>query len=305
MKKDELIEILNYNPELDKYINEYLNSEYNTSKNTRESYATDLYLLAKYYPKKNLKNLTKENIQEYLRNQNKSSKTKARYLTAINNFYKYLIEIKAITINPCEGIKMPKIEKKLPEYLTIEEVDNLLDIRTSSAYDQRNKAMLEVLYATGMRISELCNLTTSNLFLEDKLIKVMGKGSKERLVPINDIAIEFLNNYLKFGRNELLGTSTCEYVFISSRHVKITRQAFFKYIKKLCQEKGINKKISPHILRHSFATHLLNNGADLRIVQELLGHSDISTTQIYTHLSTEKLEKEYDKHPLMQEKSHH
>ena len=148
--------------------------------------------------------------------------------------------------------------------------------------------MLEVLYATGMRISELCNLTTSNLFLEDKLIKVMGKGSKERLVPINDTAIEFLNNYLKFGRNELLGTSTCEYIFISSRHTKITRQAFFKYIKKLCQEKGIKKQISPHILRHSFATHLLNNGADLRIVQELLGHSDISTTQIYTHLSTEK-----------------
>lgn len=305
MKKDELIAIFNHNPELEKYMNEYLNSEYNTSKNTRESYATDLYLLAKYYPKKNLKNLTKENIQEYLRNQNKSSKTKARYLTTINNFYKYLVEAKVITINPCEGIKMPKIEKKLPEYLTIEEIDNLLDIRTSSAYDQRNKAMLEVLYATGMRISELCNLTTSNLFLEDKLIKVMGKGSKERLVPINDTAIEFLNNYLKFGRNELLATSTCEYIFISSRHTKITRQAFFKYIKKLCQEKGIKKQISPHILRHSFATHLLNNGADLRIVQELLGHSDISTTQIYTHLSTEKLEKEYNKHPFMQEKSHH
>lgn len=299
MKKEELEDIFSYNPELEKYITEYLNSEYNTSKNTRESYTTDLYLLAKYYPKKNLKHLKKENIQEYLRNQNKSSKTKARYLTTINNFYKYLINNNIIKENPCEGIKMPKIEKKLPEYLTIEEVDNLLDIRTSTAYDQRNKAMLEVLYATGMRISELCNLTTSNLFLEDKLIKVMGKGSKERLIPINDIAIDFLNNYLKFGRNELLGTTSCEYVFISSRHTKITRQAFFKYIKKICQEKGINKKISPHILRHSFATHLLSNGADLRIVQELLGHSDISTTQIYTHLSNEKIEKEYDKHPFM------
>ncbi len=305
MKKEELEDIFSYNPELEKYITEYLNSEYNTSKNTRESYTTDLYLLAKYYPKKNLKHLKKENIQEYLRNQNKSSKTKARYLTTINNFYKYLINNNIIKENPCEGIKMPKIEKKLPEYLTIEEVDNLLDIRTSTAYDQRNKAMLEVLYATGMRISELCNLTTSNLFLEDKLIKVMGKGSKERLIPINDIAIDFLNNYLKFGRNELLGTTSCEYVFISSRHTKITRQAFFKYIKKICQEKGINKKISPHILRHSFATHLLSNGADLRIVQELLGHSDISTTQIYTHLSNEKIEKEYDKHPFMHEKSHY
>ena len=305
MKQDELKEIFLHNPELEQYINEYLNAEYNTSKNTRESYATDLYLLAKYYQPKNIINLNKEEIQEYLRKQNKSSKTKARYLTSIHNFYKYLLEHDFLTKNPCEGIKMPKLEKKLPEYLTVEEVDQLLNIEASSAYDLRNKAMLEVLYATGMRVSELCNLTMSNLFLEDGLVKVFGKGSKERIVPINDVAIQALNEYLRFGRNELLGTKTCEYVFISSRHTKITRQAFFKYIKKLCEEKGIQKNISPHILRHSFATHLLNNGADLRVVQELLGHSDIATTQIYTHLSNEKLEAEYEKHPLMQEKSHH
>lgn len=305
MKKDQLDEIYQKNPELHQYINEYLNTEYNTSKNTRESYNTDLYLLSKYYIDKNLLELSKEDIQEYLRKQNKSSKTKARYLTSINNFYKYLIEKGMLNKNPCDDIKMPKIEKKLPNYLTVEEVDNLLNIRASTAYELRNKAMLEVLYATGIRISELCNLTMSNLFLEDNLIKVFGKGSKERLVPINDIAIEALNNYLKFGRGQLLGIKISEYVFISSRHTKISRQAFFKYIKKLCQEKGIKKNISPHILRHSFATHLLNNGADLRIVQELLGHSDISTTQIYTHLSNEKIEKEYSKHPLMHEKSHH
>lgn len=305
MNCKELEEVYKTNPELAQYINEYLNTEYNTSKNTITSYATDICLLAKYYPHKNIKNLKKEDIQEYLRLQNKSSKTKARYLTSINNYYKYLIYNNVININPCDGIKMPKLEKKLPDYLTIEEVNNLLDIRSSSAYDLRNKAMLEVLYATGMRISELCNLTMSNLFLEDALIKVFGKGSKERLVPINDIAINALEEYLKFGRNELLGTKDSEYVFISSRHTKITRQAFFKYLKKLCVEKGIKKNISPHILRHSFATHLLNNGADLRVVQELLGHSDISTTQIYTHLSNEKLEQEYDKHPLMHEKSHY
>lgn len=305
MKQDELKEIFLHNPELEQYINEYLNAEYNTSKNTRESYATDLYLLAKHYQPKNIKNLNKEDIQEYLRRQNKSSKTKARYLTSIHNFYKHLLEHDLLVKNPCEGIKMPKLEKKLPEYLTTQEVDQLLDIQASSAYDLRNKAMLEVLYATGMRVSELCNLTMSNLFLEDGLVKVFGKGSKERLVPINNVAIQALNEYLRFGRNELLGTKTCEYVFISSRHTKITRQAFFKYIKKLCEEKGIQKNISPHILRHSFATHLLNNGADLRVVQELLGHSDIATTQIYTHLSNEKLEAEYEKHPLMQEKSHH
>ena len=305
MKKEELEEILKTNKELDKYMNEYISTEYNTSKNTRESYKTDLYLLAKYYKGKNIKNLNKEDIQEYLRKNDKSSKTKARYLTSINNFYKYLVENNLISKNPCDGIKMPKLEKKLPDYLTIEEVDNLLNIRASTAYELRNKAMLETLYATGMRISELVNLTMSNLFLEDHLIKVFGKGSKERLVPIGDTAITALEEYLKFGRGELLGTKSSEYVFISSRHTNITRQAFFKYIKKLCQEKGIKKNISPHILRHSFATHLLNNGADLRVVQELLGHSDISTTQIYTHLSNEKLEQEYEKHPLLHEKSHH
>ena len=305
MKKEELEEILKTNKELDKYMNEYISTEYNTSKNTRESYKTDLYLLAKYYKGKNIKNLNKEDIQEYLRKNDKSSKTKARYLTSINNFYKYLVENNLISKNPCDGIKMPKLEKKLPDYLTIEEVDNLLNIRASTAYELRNKAMLETLYATRMRISELVTLTMSNLFLEDHLIKVFGKGSKERLVPIGDTAIAALEEYLKFGRGELLGTKSSEYVFISSRHTNITRQAFFKYIKKLCQEKGIKKNISPHILRHSFATHLLNNGADLRVVQELLGHSDISTTQIYTHLSNEKLEQEYEKHPLLHEKSHH
>lgn len=305
VKKEELEEILKTNKELDKYMNEYISTEYNTSKNTRESYKTDLYLLAKYYKGKNIKNLNKEDIQEYLRKNDKSSKTKARYLTSINNFYKYLVENNLISKNPCDGIKMPKLEKKLPDYLTIEEVDNLLNIRASTAYELRNKAMLETLYATGMRISELVNLTMSNLFLEDHLIKVFGKGSKERLVPIGDTAIAALEEYLKFGRGELLGTKSSEYVFISSRHTNITRQAFFKYIKKLCQEKGIKKNISPHILRHSFATHLLNNGADLRVVQDLLGHSDISTTQIYTHLSNEKLEQEYEKHPLLHEKSHH
>ena len=193
---------------------------------------------------------------------------------------------------------MPKLEKKLPEYLTIDEIDKLLDIKTNTAFEKRNKAMLEMLYGTGMRISELINLTMSNLYLDDDMVKVFGKGSKERIIPFNEYAKECLIDYLNYGRGELLGTKNSEFVFISSRHSKITRQAFFKIIKKLCEEAGIKKNISPHILRHSFATHLLHNGADLRIVQELLGHSDISTTQIYTHLSNEKLESEYDKHPF-------
>ncbi len=300
MKKDDLQEILNSSASLRKYIMEYLYTEYNTSKNTRNSYAYDLILFAKFFESRDVAFLKKDDIQEYLRSRKESSaKTRAHYLTTINNFYKYLISENIIKQNPCEGIKMPKLEKKLPVYLTVEEVDNLLDINTSTAYDLRNKAMLEVLYATGVRVSELCDLQMSNLFLDDGIIKVYGKGSKERLVPINETAIKYLREYLRFSRGSLLGTKDSEYVFISSRHTRITRQAFFKFLKKLCEEKGIKKNISPHILRHSFATHLINNGADLRIVQELLGHSDIQTTQIYTHLSNEKLEEEYNHHPLL------
>lgn len=288
------------NPELKSYIEEYLYTEYNSSKNTINSYASDLKELANFYNNKNIAYLSKDEIQEYLRKMiEKTSRTKAHYLTVFKLFYVYLINKGVISINPCEGIKMPKLEKKLPDYLTIEEVDNLLDIKTSTAYDKRNKAMLEVLYATGIRVSELINLTMSNLYLDDEMIKVFGKGSKERVVPINEVAIDYLNDYLSYGRSELLGIKTSEYVFISSRHTKITRQAFFKFLKKLCEEKGIRKNISPHTLRHSFATHLLNNGADLRVVQELLGHSDIATTQIYTHLTNKTLKKEYEKHPFM------
>lgn len=300
MNKDELNTIFKNNPELEQYIKEYLYTEYNTSKNTRNSYAYDLIMFAKYFESKNVIHLKKDNIQEYLRsNKNKKAKTIAHYLTTINNFYKYLVDKKIIMNNPCSSIKMPKLDKKLPVYLTIEEVNKLLDIRTSTSYDLRNKAMLELLYATGMRISELCDLKMSNLYLKDEMVKVFGKGSKERLVPINEIAIKALEEYLNYGRNDLLGIHDSEYVFISSRHTRITRQAFFKYLKRLCEEKGIKKNISPHILRHSFATHMLNNGADLRIVQELLGHSDIATTQIYTHLTNEKLEREYEKHPML------
>lgn len=303
MKKEELDELLVNNPELNKYLKEYLYTEYSSSKNTRNSYTYDLILFAKYFNGQNLRCLTKENIQEYLRhNKEQKAKTKAHYLTSISNFYIYLVNNNLLNENPCEGIKMPKLEKKLPVYLTVEEVDNLLDIKTSTAYDLRNKAMLELLYASGVRISELCDLKMSNIYLEDNMIKVFGKGSKERLIPFNDYAKKSLQEYLTYGREALLKTKDSEYVFISSRGTRITRQAFFKFLKKLCEEKGINKNISPHILRHSFATHLLNNGADLRIVQELLGHSNISTTQIYTHLTSEKLESEYEKHSLFQNK---
>ena len=296
-------DIFKNNKELESYVNEFLYTEYNTSKATRESYIYDLKKLALFYNKKNIAHLNKENIQEYLRKLTYyKSRTKAHYLTVFNSFYNYLVSEGYISINPCDSIKMPKLEKKLPSYLSEEEIDRILDIKTNTAYEKRNKAMLEILYGTGIRISELVNLTMSNIYLDDEMIKVFGKGSKERIIPINNYALNCLNDYLQFARGELLGTKSSEFVFISSRHSKITRQAFFKILKKICEEAGIKKSISPHILRHSFATHLLHNGADLRVVQELLGHSDISTTQIYTHLSDEKLEHEYDKHPFMNKK---
>lgn len=284
------------NPELKRYALEYLYTEYNTSKNTRNSYLYDLKELALYY-NKNISYLSKEEIQEYLRQKKISARSKAHYITVFKSFYNFLVKENIIKENPMETIKMPKLEKKLPEYLSVEEVEKILNIKTNTAYEKRNKAMLEMLYATGMRISELINLTMSNIYLEENLVKVMGKGSKERIIPFNDYAKEYLTHYLEYARPELLGIKTSEYVFISSRHSNISRQAFFKTLKNICKENGIQKDVSPHTLRHSFATHMLHNGADLRIVQELLGHSDIATTQIYTHLTNELLEHEYEKLP--------
>ena len=299
MKHDNLKEIFKNNPELEKYIQEYLNTEYNDSLNTRKSYMYDLVSLAKFYENRNIAYLKKEEIQEYLRKNNNKARTKAHYLTSLEHFYNYLLEKNIIKDNPIQDIVMPKIGKKLPEYLTEEEINTLLDFRANTIYEIRNQAMLELLYGTGIRISELCNLTMSNLYIEDEMIKVFGKGNKERIIPMNEIAIQALKRYLEYSRSYLLGTKTCEYVFISSRHTKITRQAFFKFLKQLCRDKHIEKEISPHTIRHSFATHLINHGADLRSVQELLGHSDIATTQIYTHLSNETIKKEYNKHPFI------
>ena len=190
--------------------------------------------------------------------------------------------------------------KYLPEYLTEEEIDKILDINLNNYYDYRNIAMLETLYATGMRVSELVNLEMVNLDLDNALVRIMGKGSKERIIPLTDIAIKRLQIYIKDHRPQLLNNKNSNYVFISRNQKNISRQAFFKIIKTICQSKGINKNISPHTIRHSFATHLLAHGADLRIIQELLGHEDISTTQIYTHLTNTQIKKDYELHPRNQ-----
>ena len=189
------------------------------------------------------------------------------------------------------------MEKKAPEILTIEEVDKLLDIPLKTKYDYRNKAMLEILYGSGLRISELINLTTRDVDFENAVIRCLGKGSKERIVPINDYIIHYLKLYLD-KRNLFLIKGQNDYLFLNNHGKQMTRQGFLKNLQKILKEKNITKHVTPHTLRHSFATHILSGGADLRSIQLLLGHSDISTTKIYTHISHEKVRDDYKQfHP--------
>ena len=291
MKKDI---ILSENIEL--YL-KYLRFERKLSNNTYESYRYNLIKICSFFNTNDITNLTSDDIRNFLYNSKESSKTNAHYLTVFKSFYNYLLDIEKISKNPCDEIKSPKTPKNLPKFLTEEEVNKLLNIKCQKPIDYRNKAMLELLYATGIRISELLNLTLANINILDSSIKVMGKGSKERIIPISDITIKYLNLYISEYRNYILKTKQSEFVFINYNGERMSRQGFFKILKNLCLESGINKEISPHILRHSFATHLLNHGADLRIIQELLGHENITTTEIYSHISNEKVKDDYSKHP--------
>ena len=283
----------------DKYIKfylEYLKYERRVSDNTVESYGENLKIISNDINKDLLK-LDVNDIRNYLRSSNVTPKTKAHYLSVLNSFYNYMIFNGIIKANPCSGIKLPKLEKKLPNYLTIEEIDKLLDIKLTKPIDYRNKAMLEVLFATGMRISELINLTLNQIDYDECVIRVFGKGKKMRIIPFGNSAIEYLKLYINEYRTFILKTKSSEYVFINKNGTKMSRQGFFKILKKIVNEAGIKKDVSPHTLRHSFATYLLNNGADLRVIQELLGHENLVTTEIYSHLSNKKIEEDYQHHP--------
>jgi len=281
---------------IEKYMS-YLEFERKLSNNTIKSYLNDLKDFDMYF-NGNLLNLSYDNIKKYIDTlQDKTSTTISHYLTVINSFYEFLISEELITSNPCENIATPKVNKKLPNYLTEEEVSKLMDIDLITPYDFRNKAMLELLYATGLRITELCNLKLSDVDVNNCFIRVFGKGKKERIVPVTDLALKHLITYVEEYRNLILKDKDSEYLFISNSLSNISRQGFFKIIKKECKRVGIEKNVSPHILRHSFATHLLKHGADLRIIQELLGHEDITTTQVYAHLVNEKLKSDYEYHP--------
>ena len=279
----------------DEYINDfllYLEMDLNYSKNTINTYLNSLNQL-NLYIKKDLLKLTSNDIEKFIMSLELESSSVSNYMSSYKTFYNYYIKLGKISINPIDTIDSPKLEKKLPTYLTIEEIDKLLDIDIIDAFSARNKSMLELLYATGLRISELINLEFKNIDLNDCIVRVMGKGSKERIIPISDTAIKYLKIYVKDYRKKLVKKEINNYVYLNNHGKKMTRQGVFKVIKKRTSEIGIKKEVSPHTLRHSIATHMLENGADLRIIQEFLGHESISTTQIYTHLSNVKLKSDY------------
>lgn len=285
---------------------EYLTVELGLSANTRQAYERDLRLFCKTLGFKNsdaLVNVSREQITGYmtqLKEKGLAAATIARKLAAIKAFYRFMTAEGYMDANPAEVVEAGTKGIKLPHVLSEDEVVRLLnqpDITTSEGF--RDRTMLEVLYATGMRVSELINLTLERVDLNMKYIIAFGKGSKERIVPLGSVAAEFLQQYLEKVRPKLThaGRNT-NIVFLAFGGHELTRQRFWQIIRAYGRKANINKALTPHILRHSFATHLLDNGADLRSVQELLGHSDISTTQIYTHLTNKRLRDIYAKaHP--------
>ena len=280
------------NENLENYRN-YLKYERAYSDNTVGAYMNDLNKYEEFLKKDILESDT-EDLEKYLKYiKNLESTTVAHKITSIKSYFNYNIKRGIVSVNPADKVSRPKLTKHLPEYLTEEEVGKLLDVEVRSPYDYRNKTILELLYSSGIRISELVNIKTPNYDSEECLIRIMGKGSKERIVPLGDYAVNIMNDYMNNYR-PLINKKHTDYVFVNNRGDKISRQFIFKVIKKEALKKGIKKDISPHTLRHTFATHLLKNGADLRIIQELLGHENISTTQIYTHVTNNKLKSDYE-----------
>lgn len=267
------------------------------------SYQNDLDVYYSFLQDKSVflvKDITSDHIKEFLkiRGDSESTSTVAHNLTVIKNFHKYLIKENIVKEDVSLFISRPKLQKRLPRALTVEEVDLLLDITLNTPFDYRNKAMLELMYGAGLRVSELVSLTLNQIDLENGLIRIMGKGRKEREIPIGEYGVYYLRIYLEHRGMLIKNHRTEDALFLNNHGKQITRQGFFKILKQLLLDKGLNPDVSPHTLRHSFATHLLSHGADLRSIQEMLGHSDISTTKIYTHVSDEKVEADYKKyHP--------
>lgn len=279
----------------------FLVVEKGLASNTVVSYERDLksYLLyvSKVEEISSLDAVSRPTIIQFLKfltDNGKSSKTIARHIASIRSFHQFLLREKVTTQDPTVHIDRPKQEQKLPQVMSLEEVQALLDSPdTNKVFGIRDKAMLELLYATGMRVSELISLNLSDVHLTMGFVRCIGKGNKERIIPLGTMAQNAITNYIEESRNQLLKKKTTDALFVNLYGNRLTRQGFWKILKKLTKEAGIEKELTPHTLRHSFATHLLENGADLRAVQEMLGHADISTTQIYTHVTKTRMKDVY------------
>lgn len=278
--------------------NAFLQLEKSLSGNSVEAYLHDIQKLTQFLEMNNMnvgpQEIQLRNLQDFVKWVNElgmSARTQSRVISGIKAFYKFLIMENMIKENPTELLESPKIGRKLPDTLSVEEIDNIIAaIDRSKPGGERNKAMLETLYSSGLRVSELVNLKISNLFFKEGFIRLVGKGDKERIVPIGRIAMKYIDIYQKEVRIHIsVKKGSEDILFLNRRGNKISRNMIFMIIKGLAEKIGLNKKISPHTFRHSFATHLIEGGADLRAVQEMLGHESITTTEIYLHLNREYL----------------
>lgn len=277
----------------------YLLTEKGCSDLTVDAYLTDVNQFLIYCEDKNieLNNSDESSVENFLKELSMAGingRSLSRKLTSIKNLYDFLYREKIIDKDPTENILPPKLSKNLPNYLTVEEVSSILNsINGETPYDKRDRAILETMYGAGLRVSELINLKLESVFYEESFIKVLGKRMKERIVPLNQIALKSIEEYLKKYRS-FFEKEKSEFLFLSRRGKKLTRMDVWNILRKRAKDAGIEKELHPHILRHSFATHLIEGGADLRSVQEMLGHSSIITTEIYTHVNQKQLTKIYD-----------
>ena len=294
---------ISHNDHLDSFLDSVW-AEQGLSKNTLVSYEHDIksFLIFLNDNKVGLFKVQQSDINSFVSfrfSKGISSSSNMRLISSLKKFFIYLVSHNFIKKNPTENIESPRKVKLLPHTIDVESVDKLLnspDLKTR--FGSRDKAMLEILYACGLRVSELVSLKFSQVVMESNFLRVMGKGSKERIIPINDYALTFLKTYIEDFRSEFMKSKKTDSLFLSNRGLEMTRHSFWHIIKKYALQAGINDHLSPHTLRHAFATHMINNGADLRVVQLLLGHSDLSTTQLYTHIAKNELKELHCKnHP--------
>ena len=288
---------MTWNEAIENYAN-YLRFEKNASENTIEAYVSDLQKLQDF-AEQNLMNITPitisyEHLQEFLYQVSKinySERTQARWISSIKGFFGFLLEDELREDNPSALLETPKLGLYLPDTLSLEEIEKLISATEENTdLAKRNRCMIEVLYGCGLRVSELTELQISNINFKENYLKIQGKGDKVRFVPLADYTADFIKNYINNIRSkQKINPKHSDILFLNSRGAQISRQMVFLIIKEIVRKADIQKNISPHTFRHSFATHLLQNGADLRFIQEMLGHSSITTTEIYTHLNTEEL----------------